>query len=159
MIMLFQEYNASQHRAPPPDMNQHGSFAFTLQEYYEVLEAAVECQDITNVNGTAPTVAATLPMEAAVECQDITNVNGTAPTVTAALPLVTMSANNVIEIPVAGFGVMLTIIILLAIACISLIIVVIVLCVKIKFRRDESDLRKESTPKGEIPLSTTTTAT
>lgn len=136
MIVLLQEYNASQHRVPPPNINKHGSFAFTLDEYNVMLDAAIECQNITNVTGTVPTA--------------------TAQTVIA--PLVT-SANNAIDVPVAGFGVMLAIIILLAIACVSLIIVVVVLCVKIRFNSGGADLQKESHPKGEIPLSVTTTAT
>ena len=130
MAILLQEYTSAQHRAPPTGINKHGSFIWTIQDFNQFMQSASTCEDIVTPVST-PDVS-----------------EGTASVGSGSL-----ESEDDISIPKAAFGIMLTIIALLAILCIILGIAFTIFCVQRKYSGSE---KQSSTPLKDVGPSSTT---
>lgn len=117
MTALLQEYAPYQHRAPPVDINFHGSFQWTVEEFREFQQEAAICAEVVR----SSTIAAT-PTPGGVS-----------------------SIDNVVVLSRAEFGLMVALIVIFFVLTVILLFIVILFCVRpTKTQKGtDADLRKE----------------
>ena len=55
MAAIIQEYDPLQHKAPPPNINNHGSFQWSVEEFKQFQDDSSTCADSIASTGGAPT--------------------------------------------------------------------------------------------------------